>query len=186
MGHFAGIGDTEVYEQGIWLEPGGAYDVEVIDMLVYLSRKKDLLFILEMKILSSSSDKHGVGSKATWMAKLGTDSTFPNIKKMFIGMLNINMRDPDVKKEFNDGIEAILEESTEERKDENGKPRYEKDEAGEFVLDDKEEKILETNPLMGEKIHVDTHTTTMDKGGDFTVHTWSPYEEKEQEDNIPY
>lgn len=159
MGIFSGLGDTEIYEKGYYLTPGGVYDLEVQQMLVKETRKSGLAFIVEFKVLSVEGsdqvlEKHPVGSRATWLQKLADkDVAFPAIKECFVALLDVDMRDPEAKEEFNSQIEDLLDEAT----DPDVKP--------------------EDHPLRGHKVTVETYSKlTKNKGLDFTVHSWRVYD----------
>ena len=158
MGNFSGIGEYELYEKGVYLTPGGSYELEVQNILLKNTRKVGLGFIVEFKIVSVTGEdaeaKHPPGSKATWFQKMADkDIALPAIKDFMRALLNVDFRDPAAKEEFNDSVESLLDEVT------NPVP------AG------------EEHALAGHKVHCDTYTKLTQKKLEFTAHNWSPSEE---------
>lgn len=159
MGLFDGVGDAKLYENGVYLTPGGVYELEVKNILLKKTRKSGLGFIVEFKILSvegsAAEDQHAPGSKATWFQKMAdTEVAFPSIKRLFIAMLQIDEKDEVAMAEFNDEIDQLLEEST------SWTPTNKNDE----------------HPLAGYRVRVETYTKKTARGADFTAHVWSPSE----------
>lgn len=153
-GTFDGIGNTELYEKGVYLTPGGAYELEVQTMLLKKTRKSGLGFIVEFKILAVEGEeaetKHAIGSKATWFQGMDdTDVAFPAIKEFMLALLNIDRKDEEAYSEFNDSLAQLLRELTAPV------------EAG------------EEHAMKGERIHCDTYSKLTKKNQDFTVHMWS-------------
>ena len=153
MGNFGGIGEAEVYEKGVFLSPGGSYELEVQNVLLKDTERSGLAFIVEFRILEVIGDaasNHPVGSKGTWFQKM-TDKTvaLPAIKEFMISLMGVDMRDAEAMSEFNAGLESLLDEITE-------------------TLGAGEE-----HPLKGQRIHCETHTKLTKKQQEFTVHNWS-------------
>lgn len=161
MGNFGGIGETEIYERGVYLSPGGSYELEVMNILLKDTRKSGLGFIVEFRILQAKGEgesEHAPGSKATWFQKMtDPDVALPTVKSFMIALMQVDMKDKEAFAEFNDGLEATLDEITEPV-----------EEGGE-------------HPLKGERIHCDTHSKLTKKGADFTVHTWGHSQQTDEE-----
>lgn len=162
MGHFSGIGETELYTQGTYLSPGGMYELEVQNMLVKKTRKSGLGFIVEFKVLSASGEggeKHAPGSSATWFQKMqDEDIAFPSIKRFFVALENIDMNDPEAKEDFNNNVETLLDEAT------SWQPEDQDDE----------------HPWKGARVMCETYTKiTKVKKQEFTQHNWSAAEDAE-------
>jgi hypothetical protein len=174
MGIFSGIGDTELYESGVYLSPGASYELKFVDALVKKTKRSGLAFIVEFEVEESTHDDHPVGSKATWFQKMSDEEiAFRAIKEFLANLLKINMKDPIEKEEFNSTVEELLDQVTEERLDDEGKPRRDLDEDG------NETDELEKNVLYGFHIHCDTRMTkTKEKNLDFTAHNWRHSEQE--------
>lgn len=158
MGMFSGIGETELFEKGVYLTPGGSYELEVLKILVKDTRKSGLGFIVEFKVISAegsgAEEQHAPGSRATWFQKLqDKDIAWPAIKEFFMGLLDVNRNNPTEYEEFSNSLEELVEEAT----------------AWEPDPEDPESK----HPLCGERVHVDTHSKLTKKNVEFTVHNWS-------------
>lgn len=77
---FAGIGQAEVFETGVYIQPG-VYLAEVKKVKQGETRKKREFFVVEMKVLETSDIKaHPVGSDMTWMVMMDQDAALGNIK----------------------------------------------------------------------------------------------------------
>lgn len=148
---FSGIGEAEIFDRGNYLTAGGMYELEVRKVILKETQSSGLAFIVEFTVLSSTVEKHAVGSKATWFQKM-TDRkvALPAIKELFIPLLKIDMTDPEAKEEFNSTLEELLDEMT------SWEP-----ESG------------EEHPLAGERVNVETFSKLTKKGLDFTAHIWS-------------
>ena len=162
MSYFEGIGDTALFESGVYLTSGGMYELEVQKILVKKTRKSGLGFIVEFKVISASGgsevlEKHPEGSQATWFQKMSDkDVAFPAIKEFFVGLMDINMNNEEEKEEFNNNLETILDEATE--------------------WEPNPEDPNEQHPLHGQMVHCETYSKLTEKNLDFTVHKWSKSE----------
>lgn len=158
-GQFEGLGETELYEKGVYLSPGGVYELEVVRILLKETRRSGLGFIVEFKVVSATGEggsNHAPGSKATWFQKMtDKDIAFPAIKQFFVGLMDIDMNDDEQKEQFNGEIEDILEEATSWAPD----------------GDD------DAHPLAGERVSCSTYTKLTKKNVEFTVHNWEPSKE---------
>jgi len=158
MGMFDGLGDTELFDKGVYLTAGGSYELEVVKILVKDTRKSGLGFIVEFKVVSVDGDaaegQHAPGSKATWFQKLqDKDISFPAIKEFFLALLDVDRNNPTEYEEFNNSIEELLEEAT------SWEPDPEDPES--------------EHPLAGQRVDVDTYSKLTKKNVEFTVHNWS-------------
>lgn len=154
MGNFSGIGETEIYEKGVFFASGGSYELEVMNILLKDTQRSGLGFIVEFRILEVKGDearaKHPDGSKGTWFQKM-TDKTvaLPSIKEFMVALMKIDRNDQEDMEEFNDTLEPTLDEMTAPV------------EAG------------DEHPLRGERVHLETYTKLTKKNVEFTVHNWS-------------
>ena len=151
MGNFGGIGEVEVYEKGAFLTAGGSYELEVRNVLLKDTERSGLGFIVEFRILEVIGEDaervHPVGAKGTWFQKMVDKKVaLPSIKEFMLALMKVDKRDPDAMEEFNNGLEALLDEITEPV------------EAG------------NEHPLCGERIHCETYTKLTQKKVEFTVH----------------
>jgi hypothetical protein len=154
MSHFSGLGETELFEKGVYLTAGGNYELEIVKILLKETRRSGLGFIVEFKVIEASGEggaQHAPGTKATWFQKMtDKDIAFPAIKQFFVALLDIDMNDPEAKEQFDNQVEEIVEEATEWTP----------------------ENPDDTHPLAGERIQCETYTKVTKKGVDFTVHNW--------------
>lgn len=155
MGIFDGLAETELYEKGVYLAPGGRYKLEIVRILTKETRRSGLGFIVEFKVLEAGGaggEKHAPGSKATWFQKMvDKDIAFPAIKQFFVALLDIDMNDPEAKEQFDRQVEEIVDEAS------SWEPVNSED----------------THPLAGECIYCETYSKLTKKNVDFTVHNWS-------------
>jgi hypothetical protein len=164
MGMFDGLGETELYERGVYLTPGGVYELEVKKVLLKETRKSGLGFIVEFTVLSAEGAgeaQHAPGSRATWFQKMtDKDVAFPALKQFLVGLLGINMNNPEEKEEFNSKVEEILEAAV------TWEPEDPEDET-------------EEHPWAGFKVCCETFSKVTKKGADFTSHIWSESQHEE-------
>lgn len=147
---FAGAGEAELSDRGVYLEPGGTYLLEVVKTIFKVTRKSGDAFIVEFKVLESDHPKHRVGSKATWFQSLKDKSVaLPALKDFALKLFQIDdprSDDPTVV-EFISNMDEMLMEACEQE-----------------------------TPLAGYKIRVTTEAVVTKKGLDFTRHNWFSYE----------
>ena len=153
MGFFDTIGAAKVFENGVTLQPDNEYKLEVQRMLVKKARKGYNLFILEAKVLTSTSDKDPVGSQRAWIQKLDdADTAEPAMKAYMYALLGYEWsRDKEfLKAQVDPQLTALTE-------------------AG----------VSDANPYKGRQIGVRTvGTTTKGKGLPFTRHDFSACDSK--------
>src|SRR5690606_2132935 len=158
MGMFDGLGETELFDKGVYLTAGGSYEWEGVKILVKDTRKSGLGFIVGFKVGSEDGQAaeggHAPGSKATWFKKSqDKDISFPASKECYLALLDVDRNNPTEYEEFNNSIEELLEEAT----------SWEPD------TEDPESE----HPLAGQRVHVDTYSKLTKKNVEFTVHNWS-------------
>ena len=83
------------------------------------------------------------------------DSKVTWIKEFMISLMHVDMSEPSEKEDFNATLEDLLDEAT----------SYEGADSD--------------HPLHGQTIRCETVLKKTQKGNDFTVHNWSPYDETE-------
>lgn len=148
MGVFDGLRNATVFERGAFLTPG-IYDLTIERCLVKQTRKSGDGFIVEFAIDTSSGEgANAAGSKASWFQKLSDKNVaFGAIKEFVYAAMGFDYaKDKErIAKEIDPKIEEIMQEA-----------------------------ISDKNPMRGLKIRCQVNMKKTLKGGDFSVHTWSP------------
>ena len=149
MSAFAGLRNGQVFENGNYLTPGGLYAVEIQRCMVKKTRKGKTGLLVEFVVLESSSEKHLVGSKATWFQDLNADGGFGAIKLFVYALMG---HEYAAKKDWlianiDPGIEALMDKAVEGNGD----------------------------ALKGSKLRCETVGKKTKENRDFTQHHWSPY-----------
>ena len=157
---WSGIGKVKVYgNQGKYLPPDGEFKLQILKTFTKKTRNKGDAFIVDYKILESDHDDVKEDQVYNWFQSLSDeDIAFPAIKGFMVNLLAIDEEDKEQVKEFEDSLEDLMED----------------------VSDEKWEKMpadkLKKHPLHGLTIAVRTSNKVTKKSGkDFTVHDWSPW-----------
>jgi hypothetical protein len=149
MGIFTGIGEAQVGMGNVYFLHG-IYKVEVLEVKLLRSRKREDLYIVEVLILESDNPERKPGMKASWVVNLKQDAALGNIKGFLGSALGVDPYDAEALKE------AFLE---------NGK------DTTEAVA---EQSVSADNPLKGTALKLTCINKKTKAGMDFTVHTWEP------------
>lgn len=144
---FAGLNDTEVGKKGTYLEEG-SYELQVEIMQVIATRKIGDCFVLEATVTRSTNPKHPIGSRRSWMQKMGEDTALSNIKGLCYAALGYDHKDPAQAEEIKAKVDPKCEE----------------------VMT----RAVEDNAFKGTKIGVDVTQVTTKKGNLFSKHMWRP------------
>jgi hypothetical protein len=150
-GLFAGLKDAPIFTQGNYLDVG-IYDVRIIRCLVKQTQRSGIGFIAELEILTSTNPKHSPGTTASWFQGLTKNqaTAFGAIKEFVVALYGLDPKADGerIKAEVEPNIEAIMNAA-----------------------------VGVQNILAGRCVHLETFTKkTREKGLDFTVHRWTPFE----------
>lgn len=105
MGVFDGIEKAEVFTAGKYIQPG-VFLAEIQKVKQGETRKKEGFFVVEMKVLESSSLKeHPIGTPMSWMVMMKHDAALGNIKHF----LNVAGEIPLEEITKQDGEDAVSE-----------------------------------------------------------------------------
>lgn len=158
----AGIDDAETFERGKFFPPGFRGTVKIERTIAKESVKSGLGFICEVRIVEVSRpgeeghEKSPVtaGEKRTWWQGM-TDKTvaFPALKS-WAGAVAGYTEKADIDRDVGPGLSKVLQHATDNPAD---------------------------NDFVGVHVNLETWHKKTKKGGDFTVHDWSPYDEAEPE-----
>jgi len=126
------------------------------------TRKSGHALVSEFSVEESSTDEIPEGSKRNWYQSLSDkDIAFPAVKEFMLSLLNVNQEDEDEMEEFDSKLDSRLEKYS-DSKWQN--------------LDAKK------HPLYGRLINCECYVKETKKGGEFTVHDWSPCDDEEEDD----
>lgn len=149
---FSGLSKAQIFERGQWFDAGFKGRVKITKCLVKDTRKNGLAFLVETEILTSEDPTKGaVGDKRTWMQTFKQkDSAFGAIKEFCYAILGFDKKNAAQLKEAEatvaPQIEALLGE----------------------VCDEK------VQAFANKELNLFTWHKQTEKGGNFTVHDWSP------------
>jgi hypothetical protein len=144
MGVFQGFNEAQVGGKGVYFLDG-LYQVEIQEVLVKTSRKKDLLYIVECKILKSTNAGRNPGMECSQVINLKHDAAMGNVKRFLAAAFGIDPENP----------EAITAAGVNE-------------ELAEY-------SYSKSQPVKGRMVDLEAVTVPTREGGKFTVHNWSPY-----------
>lgn len=97
---YNGIEEARIGGQNVFFLDG-VYEVEVLRCFDMKSRKKDDLFIVECKILSSTNPRRQAGTNASWVVNLKHEAALGNIKSFVAACNDIPTDDEErMKKEI--------------------------------------------------------------------------------------
>lgn len=150
------IGGAQIFGRGRYLKDGN-YKLTILKMYTIETRNKGSAFIVDFNVNESDNPDIQEGQKRNWYQALkDKDIAFSAIKEFMLAAFSIDQSNEDELKEFEDGLDEMMEEFADEKWKE---------------LPDKE------HPLHGRPIGVSCFTKqTKEKGEDFTVHTWEPWD----------
>lgn len=147
---WAGLRNAQVFERGNYLGVG-VYDARVIRCLVKQTQRSGLGFIVEVEILTSTNMSHQPGTTATWFQSMKNQATaFSAIKEFVVALHGYNAKQDEakIKNDLEPYIEQLIDNAT-----------------------------GQNNSFAGKCIHLETFMIkTREKGNDFTVHRWTPFE----------
>lgn len=175
MGLFDGIADAETFERGKFFPPGFRGKVRIERTIAKESVKSGIGFICEVRIIEvdrpgqgynpgdaeSEIPKHEKapvvqGEKRTWWQGM-TDKTvaFPALKSWAAAVAGYTLDQKElIESEVSPHLQDALMHATDNPAD---------------------------NDFVSVFVNLETWNTTTKKGGDFTVHDWTPYNEAEPE-----
>jgi hypothetical protein len=153
MGLWDGLKSAQVFEKGAYLGPG-TYDAEIVRILTKQTQKSGLGFIVELKVINSNNPEHKPGSKASWFQSMKSPpQAFAAIKEFVAAVLGIPAKEKDrLAAEIDPIIEKLMDRLT-----------------------GAENAFGPQGDDPGRMVHVETFMKKTQRGGDFTVHAWSPY-----------
>ncbi len=179
---WGGLGNAPTFEKGTFFSPGGSHDVQIGRCLLKQSQQSGLGFIVESDILTTRATgeiNHATnqpwvplpaGVAGTWWQGM-TDKNvaLPAIKQFVFAILGLENNDPR---------RGLLEQLV------PGSERWQLvDERGRVYIAGQPLALIEAlmlwatseaNLFQGLIVHVDTKFTKTRKGGDFTIHNWTP------------
>lgn len=155
------VGQAQVFGRGRYLKDG-RYTLRFLKMYTIETRKSGHALVAEFNVESSNNDEIPEGTKRNWYQSLGDkDIAFPAVKEFMLSLLNVDQEDEDEMEEFDSKLDVRLEKYS-DSKWQN--------------LDAKK------HPLHGRLINCECYIKETKKGGEFTVHDWSPCDDEEDED----
>jgi hypothetical protein len=154
--YFKGTKTAKVNERGEYLGEG-EYEVEIKRCHLFTARDKTEYFIVEMKVIESTNEKHAAGVDRNWMVKMNQDTTDGNLKGFALAGLGVDKSDKEAIEKVEDGIPDTLVECLDDPKDPECKNGFKGLRLHVRV------KIVKTKP-----------TKQNPEGTDFSAHDWSP------------
>lgn len=142
MGLFSGIKDAKATQGGNYLKPG-MYLVQVLRVNIGKTRKGVDFFAVDMKVLGSNSDEHGLGSVVNWFVGFDKDASLGNCKAFACAVLSNALPEGQ---DFDES--TITEEVMEGLVADNGKA------------------------IQGQKLRVQVTLVPTKTGGQFSRHLW--------------
>jgi hypothetical protein len=148
--------NAEVFGRGIYLLPGN-YKLRLLKMFTIETRDKGAALIVDFEVVESDNDRIPVGATKNWYQGLqDKDIAFPAVKDFLLALFGIDMSDDEAVEEFEEGLEDLMEESSD---------------------DAWKNKEAEDHPLHGKTIAVECfNKKTKKSGADFTVHNWQAWD----------
>lgn len=144
---FAGLKNAQIFERGIFLEPGGKFKLRLKKTLIKNTQRSGLAFIAEYEVLESTHPKHATGTNVTWFQKLADKNVaFGALKEWAYAHLGYDY--PDDK--------AMLEKKIDPQ------------------LEDIISEAVTKNSLVNALVFCETGSKKTQRGTDFTIHKWSP------------
>lgn len=153
---FAGMAKAEIFGKGSFMGEG-VFEIETKDVFVK-EGFKGKSFICEFTILESNNPAHAVGSSGSYVLKFENKYTFGNASELVMALLGFeNTRD----NQANADVRALVQEVT-----------------AAACGSEKSQKALgegySDGMLKGVRLRLETKKTGTQKGGEYTVHKWSP------------
>jgi hypothetical protein len=182
MSIFIGLGTAPTFEKGTFFNAGSAHDVMVRKTILKESQQSGLGFIAETDILTSAAtgEVHPdtrvpfvplpAGIDGTWWQSMtDTKIALPAIKVFIMAVLGLDTNDPrrGMLEQLIPGSEAWQIQDEKGRIFVSGRPLALIESVSLWATS-------EANVLSGLYVHLDTKYTKTRKGGDFTIHNWSP------------
>lgn len=155
---FAGMATAQMFGKGIFMGEGR---FGVRTKLIKLNEgHKGKSFIVEFEVLSSTNEKHAIGSSGSWVVKMDKPNAFSDIKGFvaaLIGMDPKSIRKPEEDPATHETLAKYAKAACD----------------ADFAKKIGEEPDF----LIGVDLNLETVLKKTLAGKDFTVHNWSPAEE---------
>ncbi len=88
MSVFDGIENAQVWEnKGSYLLPG-SYDLEIVSIKSFETRKKERAFVAEFKVLGTSNKEINIGAVHSWFTSSRHENFLSNVKAMATALLS--------------------------------------------------------------------------------------------------
>lgn len=145
---FAGLSQAKVSESGVYLPPGGRFDLEVIKCAMVYPRDGGAAFVVDFKVIASSLPEVKEGETRNWYQK-NNDSFDSAVLEFLAAIFGYNLKLPAHKEQMERDLRPAA-------------PQY------------AEAAVGATQILAGKRVKVETQKRDTKAGGEFTRHTWMP------------